>query len=113
MPQPPQGHPRTEPIAGPLFRAALEVSLTNDAHQRDNQKLLALIAAFADAGEPSPTVRDLAKRVGFAGKYWIKKLDKRLRELERDGVLVVHWGDKSQLERNRYQLTFVGGEGHE
>jgi len=109
MPQLPQGHLRTEPIAGPLFRAALKAELADDPHQRDNRKLLALIAAFADAGESSPTVRDLAKRVGFAGKYRTKKLDKRLRELERDGALVVLWGNKSQLERNRYELTFGGG----
>lgn len=100
------------PIAGPLFRAALDVPLARDDHERDNRKLLCLIAAYADAGQPSPTVRNLARRVGFTGKHRAMKIDKRLRELERDGVLVVTWADKEARqrgERNEYELRIGRG----
>ncbi len=122
-------HPRqhhaelVEPVAGPLFQAAARTSLPSGKRDHERKRLLALLAAYQDAGH-NPSIREVALRLGPAvGDYltgsWHKRarrIDNLLRGLERDGVLVVHWpspDQKRRQERNRYELRLDGVEGHE
>jgi DNA-binding MarR family transcriptional regulator len=90
-----------EPRAGELFALAAKVP----AGGAQRRKLLLLLAAYADAGEPSPPVRQLAKRLRMP----IGGVDALLKLLERDGHLVVHWraGDG---RRNLYELRLGEGQ---
>ena len=88
------------PVAGSTFRrvAALPV----EGHKR--RKLLCLLAAYADAGEPNPPVRILAQRLHLP----VRKVDALLRRLEADGYLRVA---RERDQRNRYELLLGrGGE---
>jgi hypothetical protein len=113
-----QDRPRHfEPIAGPHFRAAARAPLSPGDHERDRRRLLALIAGYQDAGH-APAVIELVRRLRLAGSGYIvgngqkraRRIDGLLRALERDGLLIVHWGDKSKRERNRYELRLGGGD---
>jgi hypothetical protein len=90
------------PTAGPLFRRAAALPITGAKRRR----LCCLLAAFADAGECSPPMRDLAKRLGQTPK----KIDQLLSSLDADGWIAVEWagpgrpGDRGGTHRNRYQL---------
>jgi DNA-binding Lrp family transcriptional regulator len=74
------------------------------------RKLLVLIAAYADAGEPSPPMRQLSDRLGLPAKV----IDRLLDRLEQDGWLTVEWAGNSNApagarwdgghRRNRYVL---------
>jgi len=61
--------------------------------------LYVLLAAYADAGEASPSAATLCKRLGID----IKTLDALLRRLERDGHLRVAWR-QGPSQRNVYSL---------
>jgi hypothetical protein len=88
----------------------------------DQRKLLILIAAYADAGERSPSLRELGARLAGQrrwhgrvkrserGDLSISKLDWLLRGLVRTGLLRVHWGGESETGRNVYELR-LGAEG--
>ena len=53
----------TEPIMGPNARAAMRAAKSIPSSMPNACKLRILIAAFADAGEASPSVKELARRV--------------------------------------------------
>jgi hypothetical protein len=102
---------------GPLAREALRLPL--DGEQR---KLLVLIAAYADAGEHSPSLRVLGARlagqerwngrakVNESGDLAIGKLDWLLRGLIRKGLLRVRWRAEEHTKRNVYELR-LGEDG--
>jgi hypothetical protein len=94
-----------EPVAGPLFRAALRTPLRNGDHLRERRMLLALIAAHIDTGH-QPAVRQLAERLGVPGNRYrqVRRVDDLLAALEADGVLVVRRADG---ERNRYEIKLA------
>jgi hypothetical protein len=98
----------TEPQAGPLFRAAAQVRLTGD-HADELRRLLALIAAYQDAGA-RPSARELTARLAtsepkYAGRFAALILDARLRELCAAGVLEVR---RVPNGRNTYTLKLEG-----
>jgi hypothetical protein len=99
-----------EPVLGPLAKRAARLPLRAPLEKK-HRLLLTLIAAFSDAGEASPPVRELARRLGMAGEKWAaSKLDKQLKELVRAGVLDVRWrASKHEHPRNVYELQ-VGEE---
>jgi DNA-binding MarR family transcriptional regulator len=72
---------------------------------RKRLKLLVLLAAYADAEEPSPPARALAERLGIQ----ISDLDRLLKRLQRDGYLTVAWR-KGPNERNVYTLRLGDDE---
>jgi hypothetical protein len=86
-----------EPIAGERFRRAA----TLDIEGAKRRKLLCLLAAYADAGEPSPPMRELVRRLGLPKRT---NIDGLLKLLERDGFLRVRWGSQERDERNVYDL---------
>jgi hypothetical protein len=88
---------KTKPVAGPLFKQAAALPIEGGKRR----KRLCLLAAYADAGEPSPRVRDLARITGFE----VPQIDQLLRTLQRDGHLNVRWRASShQQRRNVYEL---------
>jgi len=87
------------PRAGAIFAAAAKTP-TGGAKR---QKLLLLLAGFADAGEESPPMRDLSKRLRMPPPA----IDALLQLLERDGVVEVTWSTGPH-ERNRYELRLDG-----
>jgi hypothetical protein len=90
------------PVAGPLFRRAAALPIPGEKRRR----LLSLLAAWADAGETSPPMRDLVKRLGHTPK----KIDQLLSSLGTDGWIAVEWagpggpGHRGGPRRNRYTL---------
>ena len=103
---------RVRPVAGPLFRqvAALGVERIGGTKRR---KLLALLAAYADAGESSPSARVLVATLGLPGGRWLafRTFDHLLGLLERDGLLRVERSPWGSNERNRYTLTLDAERG--
>jgi hypothetical protein len=100
-----------EPVLGPLARTAARVPLRPPL-ERSHRLLLTLIAAFADAGEQSPPVSELARRLGLNGprQVAVGKVDKRLKDLERAGLLDVRWkASQHEHPRNVYELRLGGG----
>jgi DNA-binding MarR family transcriptional regulator len=89
-----------EAVLGPLAKRAMRV----DCGGKKRLKLLVLLAAYADAGEPSPPARVLAERLGIQ----VPDLDRLLKALQRDGHLKVAWraGErgKSGARKNVYTL---------
>jgi hypothetical protein len=101
--------PSVEPVLGPLARRAARLPPSYPLEKK-HRLLLTLIAAYADAGEQSPPVRELARRLGLGNEPGAaRKIDKRLRGLERAGVLTVAWR-ASNGGRNVYTLH-LDGEG--
>jgi hypothetical protein len=90
-----------QPVAGPLFKQAARL----DVGGAKRRRLLCLLAAYADAGEHSPTVRQLAQQAKIPGGW--RKVDQLLRLLERDGVVEVRWAKHGQA-RNVYELYLDG-----
>jgi hypothetical protein len=96
--------PRTSasPVLGPRARHAADISKT---WQGDTgRRVLILIAAYADAGEISPSVRELTTRL----KLTIEQLDTELRKLAAGGLIWVEWRADPRGNRNRYRLLFAG-----
>lgn len=89
--------PDVTPKAGPTFRAVAALSIEHP----NARKLLALIAAYADAGEPSPRAKVLQRRAGFD---YMAQVDGNLRRLEEAGLLEIQWGDQKKKQRNRYRV---------
>jgi len=75
-----------------------------DAGGQKRLKLLALIAAYLDAGERSPAAMTLCERLGVD----IKTFDALLKCLQRDGFLKVHWR-RGPGHRNIYELHLDRG----
>jgi hypothetical protein len=94
-----------KPTAGPQFRWAAR----QDVGGQKRRRLLCLIAAFADAGEPSPPVNVLARQANLGG--W-RVVDGLLAALERDGFIQVRWAGGYGKGRNAYTLRLDrnGGE---
>src|SRR5690348_9018925 len=88
--------PDVKPRAGETFRAVARLQIAG----QQRRKLLALIAAYADAGERSPRVKLLAATLGVHPGG----IDSLLHMLVDDGLLVVRWGDKTKFERNAYTV---------
>ncbi len=99
--------PVPTPVRGPLFRQVCALGVKQiGGHKR--AKLLALLAAFADAGETSPSARVLVHKLGLGGgRRSFRAFDALVAALERDGWLTVARGDGRQL-RNRYTLRLDG-----
>jgi hypothetical protein len=72
-----------QPVLGPQARRAMRL----DTGGGKRLRLLVLLAAFADAGEPSPSAKTLRERLGVD----IKTLDALLKRLECDRFLEVAW----------------------
>jgi DNA-binding MarR family transcriptional regulator len=75
-----------------------------DAGGTKRLKLLVLIAAYADAGEPSPAAGTLAARMQLP----VPAVDQLLAALERQGLVEVVRGDVTKHERNTYRLRLTG-----
>jgi DNA-binding MarR family transcriptional regulator len=90
--------PRPVPVAGPLFRQVAALKLEGVKRR----KLLALIAAFADAGQDRPTVAELAERLKLDQRKVISLLDR----LVQDGLL-----ERSPATRRTPKLAVVIPEG--
>ena len=86
-----------KPVAGLLFRQAARL----DGAHTQRGRLLALIAAYADAGCDSPPFNVLLGPLGIEDG---KQLDALLRQLQREGLLRVRWGSKAKRERNVYRV---------
>jgi hypothetical protein len=90
-----------DPVLGPLAKRAMRV----DPGGNKRRKLLVLIAAYADAGEPSPPVKALARRLGIRK---VQDVDHLLRRLARDGHVEVAWRASEPgpggARRNVYRL---------
>jgi hypothetical protein len=87
------------------------LALRTDAGGRKRQKLLVLLAAYADAGE-TPTVRVLIERMGGdLPDRWhghrVRRVDALLRSLEDQGLIRVDWRPAGTTQRNRYELLFA------
>jgi hypothetical protein len=63
-------------------------------------RLLCLLAAYADAGVCSPSMRELLGRLDLKNAM---QVDALLRALQRDGLVRVRWGE-GEHERNVYEL---------
>jgi hypothetical protein len=71
---------------------------------------LALIAAYADAGEPSPRARTLLPSLGMGtSRKDFKHFDVLLAVLERDGWVKVERAARHENKPNRYELR-LGAE---
>ncbi len=81
---------------GPLTRQAMTVPLRGDP-----RRLLILLAAYADAGERSPSARDLSGRMRCS----VKRIDTLCRVLYGEGVLSVRWRAEPGTQRNVYKLS--------
>ncbi|HWK30116.1 MAG TPA: MarR family transcriptional regulator [Solirubrobacter sp.] len=95
---------RSRPVRGPLFEQAVRLApRVGDARRL---KVLALIAAHADAGCPNPTIGELAMRLGERRVTVVRLIDR----LEADGLLAVHRSGASRRSRvTRYELRLEGG----
>ncbi len=86
------------PVAGVLFRTAATVPFEG-GHADERRRLLCCVAGYLDAGT-QPSVRGLAWRMKFVGRWRRARVEKRLRELERDQLLTVR--------EDRYELHLDG-----
>jgi hypothetical protein len=90
---------RVQPVLGTLARQAMRV----DAGGGKRRKLLTLVAAYADAGEASPSLRTLASGL----KVNWQSAEALLKLLERDGFLEVAWR-QGRDQRNVYTVRLNG-----
>lgn len=84
-----------QPVLGPAAKAAARLPI--DGTKR--RKVLVLIAAYADAGEKSPSIRELAERARLDRLIVANVVDR----LARDGLLEVDWRAGPD-RRNVYRL---------
>jgi DNA-binding MarR family transcriptional regulator len=85
-------------VLGPLAKRAMRIHAGGDKRR----KLLVLICAYADAGEPSPAVATLAARLKLPNQA----IDPLLDHLQQDGFLTVA---RREHHRNVYTVHFNGG----
>jgi hypothetical protein len=88
-----------QPQAGPLFARVAKMPIA-DAELR---RVLALIAAYADAGQDDPALNELGRRLDIS---W-GRVESCIRVLEHDGLLAVRWvtdEEKARKVRNRYRV---------
>ena len=103
--------PTPNPINGPRFKAARALDVKLAPAER---KLLCLLAAYSDAGEDKPPVRELARRLNVS----IEAIDTGLQSLSRRKLIWIDWSLYHRLgdqcpehlirRRNRYTLTCLG-----
>jgi DNA-binding MarR family transcriptional regulator len=86
---------RPTPIRGPLFDQVLRLRVEG----QKRRKTLALIAAYADAGQSRPTLDELAGRLQMKPAQVRALIDR----LAVDGYLVLH--HRRKTPRTRYELT--------
>jgi hypothetical protein len=89
------------PVRGPTFRrvAALRVEQVGGVKRL---KVLALLGAYADAGEPSPPARELLRRLGWPPTQSnMRRFDVLLARLQLDGWLAV---ERRPGQRNAYRV---------
>ena len=92
-----------DPVLGERARLALRV----DAGGRKRQKLLVLLAAYADVGVTDPPLKALMRRMGMPVDWKsIRQTDVLLRCLEAQGLVRVDWA-RGRPQRNRYELLFT------
>ncbi|MHB1537132.1 MAG: hypothetical protein ACYCUM_13950 [Solirubrobacteraceae bacterium] len=90
-----------QPTLGPLARGAAATAITGkDPLLR---KLLILLAAYADAGEASPPVRELERRLRCPPE----RIDGLLKALIAERLLHVHWRGDPDTQRNLYTLRLA------
>lgn len=92
----PRARPTKKPVVGPLTRQAMTLPLRGEP-----RRLLVLLAAYADAGERSPSARDLSTRMGCS----VKRIDTLCRVLHGEGVLSVRRRAEPRTQRNVYKLS--------
>jgi len=91
---------KVQPKSGPMTRAALTIpDLTPN-----QRKLLFLLAAYREAGEHSPPVADLARRMGIKPRA----VDTVLLQLIKKNVIRVAWANKTGAPRNVYFPIALG-----
>lgn len=95
----PRARPTKEPVMGPLTRQAMNVPLRGEP-----RRLLVLLAAYADAGERSPSARELSARMHCS----VKRIDTLCRLLYREGLLSVRRRAERGTQRNVYKLRLGG-----
>jgi len=101
------------PVAGPRFKAVCELKRPL-AH--DDRRVLALIAAYADAGEQSPPMTELAARLNLTPEEIDASLERLSRGRRR--LLWIDWAPfklygadthgTARSIRNRYTLLLPG-----
>ena len=91
---------RTSPVLGK--RARLALKLTAGWSSKRDRSVLVLLAAYSDAGEPSPFAREIADRIGIDVR---PDFDQILGRLAGGGLL---WTVRRPDERNIYVLRFAG-----
>jgi hypothetical protein len=94
------------PILGGRAKRALALAKRLSL-PRDEAKLLVLIGSYADAGEQSPPMTQLRRRMGYPrhpGTY--PQLDWHLQQLARRKLICIAWAKKTGARRNRYEIRF-------
>jgi DNA-binding transcriptional ArsR family regulator len=99
---PTRPRPSATPILGSRARQAADIS--KPWRDDSGRRVLILLAAYADAGEISPSIRELTERL----KLTIPQLDAELRKLAAGGLIWVEWHADPRDNRNRYRLLFAG-----
>jgi hypothetical protein len=99
------------PIAGQRFRAACGHPAKLSPNDR---KLMALLGAYADAGESEPPVKELARRLNSTPEA----IDAALERLARRRLVWIDWSPyklhgeatypRARSRRNRYTCRFAG-----
>jgi DNA-binding MarR family transcriptional regulator len=85
------------PVRGPRFAAVLRMRIDGTKRHR----VLALIAAYLDAGVDDPSITELAERARLPRIAVVQLVDK----LEADGLVEIERAPREdRLARNRYRL---------
>jgi hypothetical protein len=103
--------PTKQPIGGPRFKAVCDLKRPLE---RDDRRVLALIAAYIDAGERSPRMKDMAARVQMTPEA----IDVSLERLSKLRLLWIDYSPYhlhrencypgARWKRNRYFLRGFG-----
>ena len=90
---------------GPLARAALRLP----AGGAKRRKVLVMVAAYADAGERSPSITQLARGTKLSRWVVLNVIDR----LQADGLLIVERRHEAKCQpRNVYAIPALEGEAH-